>query len=154
MSLIIKDNHIGFEETGISDYYDNFKIRSIQLKEAFECIISRYPDIKELFINLANTLLRNNFGPNGTILLGCYYLKCVEDKGVDIKNLISEFRKHNRDPDYLLSSISVLKIGYYFTSRCIRIEFPSKNKKVSNLDIIVWKSKENFKVEIKGRDAA
>jgi len=152
--LIVKDNLIGFEGIGIHNYYDNFNIRTSQLKDAYEYILSKYSDIEDVFLTIINTIINNNYDPCATILMSCYYLKYIEDKGVNTLNLISEFRKHKRDSDYLLSSLSVLKMGYYFTVRNLQIAFPKKLKGQPNPDIMVKKNGEKFNVEIKGRGAS
>lgn len=86
--------------------------------------------------------------------MSSYYLKNIEEKGINTLNLINEFRKHKHDSDYLLSSLSVLKVGYYLMEKNITFKFPQKKEGQPNPDIIAWKDDDKFKIDIKGRGAA
>jgi len=152
---VIKDNCIGFEGIGIGDF-TNINIPPNQLKVAYEYIISKYPDVKDVLLTIANTIINNNYGPNGTIIILCYYLKYLEDKGINTSNLINEFKKQKHNPEYLLSSLSVPKIGCYLANQDIDFEFPKKSKKVKGQpspDIIIHQKGNDLKVDIKGRGA-
>lgn len=154
LRLIVRDNLIGFENIGMHDYSDNFKVDSSQLRESFEYVISKYPYLEDIFLIIVNTVINNNFNPCGIVLMSSYYLKNIEEKGINTLNLISEFRKHKRDSDYLLSSLSVLKVGYYLMKKNIIFEFPQKKEGHPNPDIIAWKDDDKFKIDVKGRGAA
>ncbi|MHA1695736.1 MAG: hypothetical protein ACTSUG_10760 [Candidatus Helarchaeota archaeon] len=153
LQLKVEGNCIGFEGIGIGDYYNNFKLRANQLKEAYEYLVSKYPFIENIFLTIVNTIINNNFGPNGIILLSCYYLKYLEDKNIDILNYINELRKHKKDFDYLLSSLSVLKIAFFLTEKNIKIKFPQRKKDQPSPDIIAQKNGIEFKIDVKGRGA-
>jgi len=75
-------------------------------------------------------------------------------KKINIINYIGELRKYKCDSDYLLSSLSVLRVGFYLTEREINFEFPTRKKGQTNPDIIVHINDEEFKIDIKGRGAA
>lgn len=151
LKLKIKDNLIGFEKLGMSDYTDNYNVNSKELKESYLYILSKYPFLEGIFLNIINTVTNNNFNPCGIILLSAYYLKKIEDKNIEIHNYISELRKHKRDSDYLLSTLSVLKVGFYLMEQNITFEFPPKKKNQANPDLIVYISSETFKIDVKGR---
>ncbi len=156
LKLVIKDNCIGFEGISIGEL-SNTNIPPNQLKEAYDYIISKYPDVENVLLIIANTIINNNFGPGGTIIMLCYYLKYLEEKGINTINLINEFKKQKCNPEYLLSSLSVPKIGCYLANRNIDFEFPKKPKKVKGQpspDIIIHQNGDDLKVDVKGRGTA
>jgi len=156
LKLVIENNCIGFEGMCIGEL-TNINIPPNQLKEAYESIISKYPDIKNLLLTIANTIINNGVEPGGTILILCYYLKYLEDNGINTVNLINEFKKQKRNPEYLLSSLSVPKIGCYLANQDIDFEFPKKPKKVKGQpspDIIIHQNGVDLKVDVKGRGVA
>jgi len=150
LDLKIKDNLIGFEGVGFGDYSDyGFTVN--QLKESFEYILKKYPDIENLFLTIANKLIHNNFSFCGTILQICYYFKYFDEKNISISNLISELKKHKNDVNYVLNFLPVLRIAHYLTERHLTIEFPDRKKNRPNPDIIVFKDNDKFKIDIKSR---
>jgi len=153
LRLKIRDNLIGFDILGMDDYSDNYNVNSNQLRESYIYIVSEYPYLEDIFLNIINTVINNNFNPCGIVLLSAYYIKKIEENGINIKNYISELRKHKCDSDYLLSSLSVLRVGFYLTDREINFEFPTRKKGQTNPDIIVHINDEEFKIDIKGRGA-
>ncbi|KKN03060.1 hypothetical protein LCGC14_1111460 [marine sediment metagenome] len=138
----------------MSDYSDNFNVNSNQLRESYIYIVSEYPYLKEIFLNIVNTIINNNFNPCGIVLLSAYYLMKIEENGINIINYIGELRKHKCDSDYLLSSLSVLRVSFYLTERKINFEFPTRKKYQNNPDIIVHINDGEFKIDVKGRGAA
>lgn len=154
LRLKIKDNLIGFDNLGMGDYSDNYNVNSNQLRESYIYIVSEYPYLEDIFLIIVNTVINNNFNPCGIVLLSAYYIKKIEENGINIKNYIGELRKHKRDSDYLLSSLSVLRVGFYLTEREINLEFPTRKKGQTNPDIIVHINDEEYKIDIKGRGAA
>lgn len=153
LRLKIRDNLIGFDNLGISDYRDNYNVNSTQLRESYIYIVSEYPYLEEIFLIIVNTVIKNNFNPCGIVLLSAYYLKKIEENGINIINYIGELRKHKSDSDFLLSSPSVLRVGFYLTEREINFEFPTRKNSQTNPDIIVHINDEEFKIDIKGRGA-
>lgn len=154
LRLKIRDNLIGFDNLGMGDYSDNYNVNSNQLRESYIYIVSEYPYLEDIFLIIVNTVINNNFNPCGIVLLSAYYLKKIEENGINIINYIGELRKHKRDSDYLLSSLSVLRVGFYLTEKEINFEFPTRKKGQTNPDIIVHINDEEFKIDIKGRGAA
>ncbi len=154
LRLKIRDNLIGFDILGMGDYSDNYNVNSNQLRESYIYIVSEYPYLEDIFLNIVNTVINNNFNPCGIVLLSAYYLMKIEENGINIINYISELRKHKRDSDYLLSSLSVLRVGFHLMEKNINFEFPPRKKGQANPDIIVYINNEEFKIEVKGRGAA
>jgi len=154
LKLRIKDNLIGFEHLSMGDYTDNYNVNSTQLQESYIYIVSKYPYLKNVFLNIVNIVINNNFDPCGIILLSTYYLQQIEESSINIINYINELRKHKRDSDYLLSSLSVLRVGFHLMKNNINFEFPPRKKGQANPDIIVNINNEYFKIDIKGRGAS
>ena len=150
--MVIKGNCIGFEGMAIGEL-SNTNIPPNQLKEAYDYIIKKYPEFDKVLLIIANTIINNNFNPGGTIIMLCYYLKYLEDKGINTINLINEFKKQKHNPVYLLSSLSVPMIGYHLSNRNIDFEFPKKVKSQPTPDIIIHQKSNNLKVDVKGRGA-
>jgi len=151
LRLKISDNLIGFDILGMGDYSENYNVNSNQLRESYIYIVSEYPYLEDIFLNIVNTVINNNFNPCGIVLLSAYYLMKIEENGINIINYISELRKHKRDSDYLLSSLSVLRVGFYLMEKNINFEFPPRKKGQANPDIIVYINNEEFKIDVKGR---
>ena len=138
----------------MGDYSDNYNVNSAQLQESYKYIISKYPYLKNVFLNIVNTVINNNFDSCGIILLSTYYLQQIEESNINIINYIKELGKHKRDSDYLLSSLSVLRVGFHLMKNNINFKFPPRKKGQANPDIIVNTNNEFFKLDIKGRGAS
>ena len=154
LTIEIRENLIGFKEFGVyNDYSTDYNANATEIKLSYEYIISNYQRMEETFLKIFKAYQKKSFSPITTILLGAYYLKYLDDRGVDIINIINELKKQKNNFIYVSSFLSVLKVSFFFVSNNYTIEFPKgkKNQKGLLPDIIVWNNKKKFTVDVKSR---
>ena len=151
LTPVVKRNLIGFDEIGIFyDYTDQYNAKSTDIYEAYNYIINKYKkiQIKELFLKVAKTLEAHTDYP---LLMGCYYMRALEENEIEVLNLINEIKKHKKDRDYLRGYVSVLKVAHFLIVMGKKIEFPKQSKSKTS-DIIVKKRfGRKIKIDVKRR---
>lgn len=146
LTPVVKRNLIGFDEIGIFyDYTDQCNAKSIEIYEAYKFIINKYRkiQIENTFLTIARTLKAHADYP---ILMGCYYMRVLEENEVEVLNLINEIKKHKKDSYYLRGYVSVLKVAHQLIAMGKKIDLP-KQSETKTPDIIV-KKRFGRKIEI------
>ena len=151
LNLSVEGNCIKNDDPPIPFYPVIYGISPSALLSLYANFMSNHPDLKQVFLDIANTHVGGLFNPVAHVVVYTYYLNYLEDCGIDILSPINQLRNYSRDFIAQSGFESVLLVAHFLASHNQPFLFPdSENASIGSPLILIDEAGEKgLNVEIK-----